>query len=36
MSKLSEVHIKNSFEYLSFLVEKLITKIEELEMIKDV
>lgn len=36
MSKLSESHRKNSFAYLSFLIEKLINKIEKLEMIKDV
>ena len=31
MSKLSEFHRKNSFEYISFLVEKLLKKIELLE-----
>lgn len=36
MSKLSEYHRKNNFEYLSFLIEKLINKIEKLEMIKHV
>jgi len=31
MSRLSEDHSKNSFEYISFLVEKLLIKIEEME-----
>lgn len=31
MSKLSEFHSKNSFEYISFLIENLIDKIEEVE-----
>jgi len=31
MSKLSEFHRKNSFEYISFLINKLLDKIKEVE-----
>ena len=31
MSKLSEFHRKNSFEYVSFLITNLIKKVEEIE-----
>jgi hypothetical protein len=31
MSKLSEFHRKNSFEYISFLLCNLISKIEKME-----
>lgn len=36
MAKLSEFHRKNNFEYLSFLIETLINKIEIMEMINNV
>lgn len=31
MSKLSEYHRKNSFEYISFLISNLLDKIKEVE-----
>ena len=31
MSKLGEIHIKNSFEYISFLIELLLERIEVYE-----
>lgn len=36
MSKLSEFHRKNSFEYISFLVDKLLKKIENMESERNV
>lgn len=31
MSKLSECHRKNNFEYISFLISKLLDKVKEVE-----
>lgn len=31
MSKLSEYHSKNSFEYISYLIQNLLKRIEEIE-----